>query len=305
MARLFTLTWKISPEHHGVLIRDFLKEHHISKSALVDIKFHGGSIKVNGDDVTVRYLLQKGDELSLAFPPEQRSEGLRSENIPLDVVYEDEYLLVINKQAGLPSIPSRTHPTTSLSNALLHYYECNDIPSTIHLVNRLDKDTSGLLIVAKNRYVHYLFSKAQQTHSIERTYHAFVEGRLASSSGTICAPIGRKLDSIIEREVREDGQYAVTNYSVLEEFEHGTYVSLKLETGRTHQIRVHMAHLGHPLVGDDLYGGKCEYMLRQALHSYHLTFFHPILHKQLSFVSPIPSDMEEAKKKLAQKREYT
>ncbi|MBM7702545.1 RluA family pseudouridine synthase [Metabacillus iocasae] len=299
MARLFTLTWKISQAHHGMLLRDFLKDHHISKTALVDIKFRGGAIQVNNKDVTVRYVLQEDDDLCVAFPPEQPSEGLKSTNIPLDIVYEDEYLLVVNKQAGLPSIPSRTHLNMSLSNALLYYYETNQIGSTVHLVNRLDRDTSGLLIVAKNRYVHYLFSKAQQTHSIERTYHALVEGRLALKSGTIHASIGRKDSSIIEREIREDGQHAVTHYTVLEECEHATYVSLKLETGRTHQIRVHMSHLGHPLLGDDLYGGTCKVIYRQALHSYHLTFFHPILQQRMSFTSPIPLDMEEAKKALS------
>jgi len=178
-----------------------------------------------------------------------------------------------------------------LSHALLHYYEQHHIASTIHLVNRLDRDTSGLLIVAKHRYVHHLFSKEQRHHNIHRTYRALVHGVLPGDNGTINEPIGRKNESIIEREVRPDGQHAVTHYEVLERFNDYTYVQLKLETGRTHQIRVHLSHLGHPLLGDELYGGRRDAIERQALHSYELNFYHPILQKAFSFTAEIPEDM--------------
>jgi 23S rRNA pseudouridine1911/1915/1917 synthase len=247
MSEQFTLTWTINEKGSGRLVREFLKEHDISKTALTDIKFNGGDILVNGEHVTVRYSLKQGDVLSVLFPPEIPSEGLAAENIPLDIVYEDAYILVVNKPPFLSSIPSREHPTGSLSHALLHYYEQHHIASTIHLVNRLDRDTSGLLIVAKHRYVHYLFSKEQRHHNIHRTYRALVHGVLPGDNGTINEPIGRKNESIIEREVRPDGQHAVTHYEVLERFNDYTYVQLKLETGRTHQIRVHLSHLGHPL----------------------------------------------------------
>ncbi|HWO98471.1 MAG TPA: RluA family pseudouridine synthase [Bacillus sp. (in: firmicutes)] len=291
MSEQFTLTWKIKEDGSGCLVREFLKEHGISKTALTDIKFNGGEILVNGEHVTVRYSLKQGDVLSVLFPPEIPSEGLTAENIPLDIVYEDEYILVINKPPFLSSIPSREHPTGSLSHGLLHYYEKHHIASTIHLVNRLDRDTSGLLIVAKHRYVHHLFSKEQRNHNIHRTYRALVHGVLPVDKGTIDAPIGRKSESIIEREVRPDGQHAVTHYEVLERLGDCTYVQLNLETGRTHQIRVHLSHLGHPLLGDELYGGRRDKIERQALHSYELNFHHPILQKTFSFTAEIPEDM--------------
>lgn len=291
MSEQFTLTWTVSEKDAGRLVREFLKEQDISKTALTDIKFNGGDILVNDEHVTVRYPLKRGDVLTVLFPPEVPSEGLTAESIPLDIVYEDEYILVINKPPFLSSIPSREHPTGSLSHALLHYYEKQHIASTIHLVNRLDRDTSGLLIVAKHRYVHHLFSKEQKQHNIHRTYRALVHGVLPVDNGTIDAPIGRKSESIIEREVRSDGQHAVTHYEVLERLDDCTYVQLKLETGRTHQIRVHLSYLGHPLLGDELYGGSRSKIERQALHSHELNFYHPILQRAFSFRAEIPEDM--------------
>jgi 23S rRNA pseudouridine1911/1915/1917 synthase len=291
MSERFTLTWKVAEEDSGRFVKEFLEEKNISKTALTDIKFNGGDILVNGGHVTVRHSLREGETLSVLFPPEVPSEGLMPEKIPLDVVYEDEYILVINKPPFLSSIPSREHPTGSLSHGLLHYYDQHHISSTVHLVNRLDRDTSGLLIVAKHRHVHHLFSKEQKLHHIQRTYHALVHGELADDNGTIDAPIGRKTESIIEREVRADGQQAVTHYEVLERLEGYTYIQLKLETGRTHQIRVHLSHLGHPLLGDELYGGTRENITRQALHSHDLHFYHPLLQKSLSFTADIPEDM--------------
>ncbi|WP_427126533.1 RluA family pseudouridine synthase [Priestia megaterium] len=292
MKQVFTLSWTVDNSFEGVAVREFLKEHDISKASLTDIKFRGGAIEVNGKHATVRYILQKGDEIKVAFPPEKASESLLPKAIPLDIVYEDEYILVLNKQPNMPSIPSREHLTWSLSNAVLYYYEKNNINSTVHLVNRLDRDTSGLLIVAKHRHVHYLFSKAQKEHEIKRVYRAFVHGKLVGKE-TIEAPIGRKESSIIEREVREDGQIAITHYTALRQYSSFTEVALSLETGRTHQIRVHMAYKGYPLLGDTLYGGTNHLISRQALHSYELTFFHPFLQKTLSFTAPLPPDMQK------------
>ncbi|KAA0546719.1 RluA family pseudouridine synthase [Bacillus sp. BGMRC 2118] len=274
-----------------MLVREFLKKQEISKVALTDIKFGGGDILVNNVSVTVRYVLREGDVLKVLFPPEKRSDDLLSENIPLHIVYEDAYLLVINKPPFMSTIPSRDHPTSSLANALLYYYEQKNIQSTVHIVNRLDRDTSGLLIVAKHRYTHHLFSKQQKVREIHRRYEAFVHGQIKQDCGTIQAPIGRKEDSIIEREVREDGQDAVTHFEVLARYKGFVHVSLKLETGRTHQIRVHMSHLGHPLLGDDLYGGKRELIARQALHSTELSFTHPITKENLHFEISLPEDM--------------
>lgn len=289
---VFTLQWKITKDSSGKLVREFLKLQEISKVALTDIKFGGGSILVNDVPVTVRYKLEEGEVLKVLFPPEKRSDDLPAESIPLSIVYEDDYLLVLNKPPFMSTIPSREHPSGSLANALLYYYEQQNIASTVHIVNRLDRDTSGLLIVAKHRYTHHLFSKEQKVRGIKRRYEAFVHGKVEQRVGMIDAPIGRKESSIIEREVREDGQASITHYEVIGNYDHFTHVSLKLETGRTHQIRVHMSYLGHPLLGDDLYGGSRSLINRQALHSTELSFTHPITKENMHFKIPLPEDMK-------------
>lgn len=286
-----TLSWKVKKENHHWLLRDYLRsEMEISRQALTVIKKEG-QLLINNENVTVRAYIHEGDDITVIFPPEQRSNGMVGRDIPLEFVYEDEHLLVINKQANLPTIPSIYHPDRSLANAVLFYYDNIGIPSTFHAVNRLDRDTSGLLIVAKHRFAHDLLTKQQQVGNIKRTYLAIVHNRIEKAEGIINAPIGRKKDSIIEREVTIDGQRAITHFKVLKYLEKETVVQLTLETGRTHQIRVHLSSIGHPLLGDDLYGGSLEKISRQALHSNSLTFYHPFLKCELSFTVDPPKDM--------------
>ena len=283
--------WKVEARHDQCFLREFLRgEKEISRLALTQIK-HDGKLLVNGEEVTVRAILKQGDEVTVIFPTEERGEGMQARNIPLHIVYEDDHLLVINKQANLPTIPSKYHPDYSLANAVIHYYDKNKIPTTFHAVNRLDRDTTGLMIVAKHRYAHDLFSKEQRAGTIKRTYVAIVHGHLKQEYGVINAPIGRKEDSIIERAVRKDGQEAITHFKVVKPLQEEMIVELSLETGRTHQIRVHMASVGHPLLGDDLYGGSLDKINRQALHSWQLQFFHPILKEEMSFMIDLPPDM--------------
>ena len=287
----FTLDWVV---HEETTIKEFLKKQKISKAALTDIKFKGGKITVNDVEENVRYTLKKGDHLKIVFPLEKPSEGLVSEKIPLHIVYEDENLLVVQKPYGMNTIPSREHPTGSLANALMGYYQDKGIEATIHIVTRLDRDTSGLVLVAKHRYIHHLLSEQQKSGEVKRKYVAFAEGSLLAND-TINQPIGRCADSIIKREVRIDGQYAVTHYKVLASYTTFSIVELTLETGRTHQIRVHLAHIGHPLLGDDLYGGSKELMNRQALHCYYLSFSHPVTNEQMEFSINLPEDMQKLK----------
>ncbi|WP_404449329.1 RluA family pseudouridine synthase [Sutcliffiella horikoshii] len=292
----FFLVFKAGARDEGKLLREFLKERQISKAALIDIKFNGGALHVNGSAVTVRYALYEGDTVEVFFPKEEPSDDLVAEDIPLDIVFEDEYVLVVNKPAGMASIPSREHRHGTLANAVLGYYQLMGICATIHIVTRLDRDTSGLMLIAKHRHAHHLFSLQQKEFGVKRRYEALVHGEMkgegGSASGKIDAPIGRKDTSIIEREVREDGQRAVTHYEVLRVGEGWSHVSLRLETGRTHQIRVHMAYLGHPLVGDSLYGGSVgDGMVRQALHSCELSFFHPVEEQEMLFSCRLPVDM--------------
>lgn len=286
------LQWTINSTDSGKSIKEFLKEHNISKTALTDIKFNGGQIAVNGQEENVRFQLQKNDLLTVQFPKEEPSTGLKGEDIPLNIVYEDDYLLVVNKPAEMNTIPSREHPKGSLSNALIGYYETIGLQATTHIVTRLDRNTSGLVLVVKSRYMHHLFSQQQKNGLVKRIYAAFVEGNL-KENGVIERPIGRKNTSIIEREVRSDGQYALTRYRIVKNFPDYTWLELQLETGRTHQIRVHMSYLGHPLLGDDLYGGSILKISRQALHCKKITFYHPVLQKHLEFTAVMPEDMKK------------
>nr|WP_263328315.1 RluA family pseudouridine synthase [Neobacillus sp. Marseille-Q6967] len=292
MQKRFQLRWEIDEQNKGKLIKQFLHEKEISRTALTDIKFKGGNILINDAEVTVRYSLKKGDILTVIFPAEQSSEGVRGEKIPLEILFEDEFLLLVNKPAGMSTIPSREHPSGSLANGLLGYYQDRNIQATSHIVTRLDRDTSGIVLIAKHRHVHHLFSKQQQSGKVKRMYEAFAGGIIQESTGTIEQPIGRKLDSIIEREVRSDGQYACTHFQVLKRYTKYTHIELQLETGRTHQIRVHMAYIGHPLLGDDLYGGNDSILKRQALHCKKLHFVHPFTGREMDFIAPLPKDMQ-------------
>ncbi len=292
----FTLKWKITNADEQKMIRDFLKEKGISKTALTDIKFKGGHIFVNGKEETVRYLLKIRDELKVEFPKENPSDSLKGEDTPLHILYEDDYVLVVNKQAGMSTIPSREHPSGSLANAIIGYYQKINLAATAHIVTRLDRDTSGLVLIAKHRHVHHLFSEQQKIREIKRVYEALSSGNLPEDSGIIKEPIARKTDSIIEREVNPNGQYASTRFNVIQRYHAFTLLQLQLETGRTHQIRVHLAYLGHPLLGDDLYGGQMDHINRQALHCCMLEFYHPFIEKKLTFTQGMPEDMSRLTK---------
>lgn len=292
MNQCLKIDWIVQAQQDGMLLRDFLRvEKKMSKKALAEVKFNGGTLLVNGEEVTVRKRLSQQDKVTVCFPPEKRSESLIPQKLELDILFEDDHYLLINKPAGLPTIPSREHPSYTLANGVLAYFAEHNIPGTFHAVNRLDRDTSGIVIIAKHSYAHDLLAKEQKQGNVERTYVAIVHGKLKEQKGTIAAPIGRKSTSIIEREVREDGQEAITHYEVIQATEEETTVSIKLETGRTHQIRVHFSSIGHPLLGDDLYGGKKEKINRQALHSRKASFSHPFSEKYDTFTAPIPEDM--------------
>lgn len=286
----FFLQWEIDQQSAMKTIKEFLQTQHVSKRALTAIKFSGGSICVNGIEQNVRYQLQASDILTIVFPPENASGKLAGENIPLVIKYEDRDVLVVDKPAGMNTIPSREHPSGSLANAITGYYERTALQRAVHIVTRLDRQTSGLVLIAKHRYAHHLFSEMQKLQKIERIYEAFAKGVCKEKEGFIEAPIGRKCDSIIEREVRSDGQYAATHYRVISQYADFCHLQLRLETGRTHQIRVHLSHIGHPLLGDELYDGPLDQIKRQALHCKELRFYHPFLHKHLTFCSALPAD---------------
>lgn len=287
------MEWTIDKEHQGMIIRDFLQDvHSFSRRMVVAIKFDGGKMLVNGSAETVRYRLVTGDRLTIIFPPEKKGYHMTPEKMPLDIIYEDADILVIHKKAGIATIPSSHHQSGTIANGVLAHYEERGIPYTVHVVTRLDRDTSGLLLIAKHRHSHSLIAQSQINGQVKRSYKAIIEGRLGQKQGVITANIGRKEGSIIERTVTERGKKAITHYQAVSETPRHTLVDVQLETGRTHQIRVHFSHMGHPLAGDDLYGGKQDDMSRQALHCSHISFEHPVSKEMISFEAPIPEDMK-------------
>lgn len=290
----FTLDFLMDGQ--GMLLRDFLQTKGISKRTLTAVKYDGGKLLVNGVEQTVRHILKTGDIVTVRFPVEQLSEGLKPENGPLTIIYEDNALLIIDKPAGQGSIPSRDQPAGTIANLVAGKFAVERVPSTVHVVTRLDRDTSGLMCIAKNRHIHHLLSEQMKTAGFHRRYMALAEGEMDLGKLIIEQPIGRKDGSIIERMVRADGQYARTDIEVTSRFEqngeHYAELSIKLHTGRTHQIRVHMQWLGHPLVGDDLYGGSQRLLDRQSLHCSSIAFRHPLTDAPLKFESEFPTDIQ-------------
>ena len=295
MSRPFTLQFAVDQADDGLLLREYLLQKQISKTALTDIK-STGALFVNGHAVTVRHQLHAGDYITVQFPPEGGNTQLPAHLLPLRIVYEDDALLLVEKPAGISTIPSRLHPTDTLANAIAYHYVQTYHSAAVHFVTRLDLDTSGLVLVAKHRHIHHLFSLAQQSQTITKEYLALVSGCPAPAEGRIELPIGRASDDGIRRQIHPDGQQACTLYQTVQTYAHAdgirALLRLRLLTGRTHQIRVHMAALGHPLLGDALYDGDCRHITRQALHCAFLQFTHPLTGELLQFESPLPADMQ-------------
>lgn len=293
------MKWKITNEAAGMSIRDFLQQvGGLSRRILIAAKSEEGEILLNGKHETVRKQIEAGDILEVALPPEPISKYLYPEQLGLSIIYEDEAVLVVNKRAGMPTLPSPKHKSGTLANGILAHYQSIGNPNTIHVVTRLDKDTSGLLLIAKDRLSHSLLAKSQQQFSISRKYQAIVEGIMETNQGKIDAPIGRKPDSIVEREVTQTGKPALSYYQVEKCLQNHTLVEVELATGRTHQIRVHFSHIGHPLAGDDLYGGTLHELNRQALHCHKLTFQHPFTNEVHTLHAELPNDMREVIQRL-------
>lgn len=287
------MKWEILQQHEGMTIYDFLyDELNFSNRLIKKAKSEGNFILVNGTKRTVRYILQCGDVLHVKFAPEKKGLFMTATHLPLSFVYEDEHVIVIDKQPYVTTIPSRLHPTHTVANGLIYYYEKNNLPYTAHIITRLDRNTSGLLLVAKHQYSHSLLSNIQREGQIKRKYKAIVHGHLYKKSGEINVPIGRKDGSIIERTVRKDGQFASTLYEVEREIGPYSLVNIQLKTGRTHQIRVHFSYLGHPLVGDELYGGDVTILKRQALHCETLSFIHPFSKEEVTMTSELHNDLQ-------------
>ena len=282
----------IDEDSAGLRVEQFLRRKRYSGQNLSEIKRMPKSILVNGVHYYMRQELSNGDHLQVRICETKNSEKIPPTNLPLDIIYEDEDLLVLNKPAGMPIHPSLNNYTNSMANALAYYFQSQGKPFIFRCCNRLDRDTSGLTIVSKHLVSGSILSDMTKYREVHREYLAIARGSVTPSEGTIQAPLGRKEGTIIERTVDwEHGEDAVTHYKVVKEANGHSLVSLRLETGRTHQIRIHMKHLGYPLIGDYLYNPDMEYMTRQALHSHHMEFTHPITGEHMSFTAPLPEDM--------------
>lgn len=282
----------IAEDSAGLRVEQFLRRKRYSGQNLSEIKRMPKSILVNGVHYYMRQELSKGDHLQVRICETKNSEKIPPTNLPLNIIYEDEDLLVLNKPAGMPIHPSLNNYTNSIANALAYYFQSQGKPFIFRCCNRLDRDTSGLTIVSKHLVSGSILSDMTKYREVHREYLAIARGSVTPSEGTIQAPLGRKEGTIIERTVDwEHGEDAVTHYKVVKEANGHSLVSLRLETGRTHQIRIHMKYLGYPLIGDYLYNPDMEYMTRQALHSHHMEFTHPITGEHMSFTAPLPEDM--------------
>lgn len=282
----------IDEDSAGLRVEQFLRRKRYSGQNLSEIKRMPKSILVNGVHYYMRQELSTGDHLQVRICETKNSEKIPPTNLPLDIIYEDEDLLVLNKPAGMPIHPSLNNYTNSMANALAYYFQSQGKPFIFRCCNRLDRDTSGLTIVSKHLVSGSILSDMTKYREVHREYLAIARGSVTPSEGTIQAPLGRKEGTIIERTVDwEHGEDAVTHYKVVKEANGHSLVSLRLETGRTHQIRIHMKYLGYPLIGDYLYNPDMEYMTRQALHSHHMEFTHPITGEHMSFTASLPEDM--------------
>ncbi|MFC7321229.1 RluA family pseudouridine synthase [Halobacillus campisalis] len=284
-----TLT-KVFRVHKEGVLREFMRSDlKFSRQLLKKVKT-AGKLFVNGGKADLNYPVKRGDLLKVVFPKEERGLRMTGEQVPLSIIYEDEDILVLNKPPGIAVSPGRDHSSGTLAQGILYYYDEHDIPFTVHIVTRLDRDTSGLILVAKHSYSHSVLTA--QGIMVDRKYTALVEGRNLENEGTIDKPIRRNSSSIIQREVHEEGKKAITEFRVLDKASSSSKIQCKILTGRTHQIRVHMASLNSPILGDSLYGSAFKGLKGQALHCHELAVVHPWTGKCMKFTCSHPKEWD-------------
>lgn len=280
------------------------QEFCISANLLVRLR-KSKKVFLNGKNCYIDSIIKDTDIVSIDIGFDEDNSNIVPTNMDLDILYEDDGLLILNKPAGIPVHPSILHFEDSLSNGVKYYFDSVNLHRKIRPVNRLDRNTSGIVIFAKNEYIQECLSKQMQSNAFKKEYLAICCGRFDKKEDTINAPIARKENSIIERCINESGDMAITHYKVINEFEldestnsgSSEHINLSellinLETGKTHQIRVHMAYIGHPILGDSLYGSTSNLISRQALHSYKIEFIHPITKQKMELTAPVPDDIK-------------
>ncbi|RKD31464.1 RluA family pseudouridine synthase [Thermohalobacter berrensis] len=269
---------KVLLDNLGISTRLFRK---LSKNKLIFL---------NNKKVKPGQLTNKGDTITIIMKDED--QNIKPQNIPLDIIYEDYDLLILNKQPYMVVYPTKSHKDNTIANGIAYYFNQKGINKKIRFVNRLDMNTSGILVVAKNSFGHQQMSRQFENNIVEKKYITIVKGRLKKEKGLINKPIGIDDDNPIRRKVKDEGKEAVTKYKVIEKYKDASLVEVKIETGRTHQIRVHLSSIGHPIIGDTLYNEETELIKRQALHSYSLKFKIPRTGKQKEVIAKIPNDMK-------------
>ncbi|WP_199910011.1 RluA family pseudouridine synthase [Paenibacillus sp. CAA11] len=303
------ITYIVPPEEDGYLLKTILQKRlRVSRKLLSRLKLTEHGIMLNGERVYISVKVRPGDVVSIQLEQEI-SEDILPQPMDLDILYEDEALLILNKRAGVIVHPTHGHYTGTLANGVVHYWAEQGVRYRFRPVHRLDQETSGVLAVAKNAYVHQHISEQMIAGQVDKKYAAIVHGRPTPSEGTVDGPIDRDPAEPHRRIVTPSGYPALTYYKVVEKYHQGSMVHLKLGSGRTHQIRVHMTWMGCPLIGDKLYSqagrgedearelqsaGKLDELIdRQALHARELGFVHPLTGEYMLFTAPLPEDMEE------------
>lgn len=294
------IVFTVDEKDEGLKLRYYLQRVQRLSGRLIKGAALSGRIEINNKRVKLNHIVKSGESISINLVKKE-SQNVEPEKMDIEVVYEDDDLIVVNKRPGIVVHPTRSYPSGTLANGLMYYFKEKGEDCIVRLVSRLDMDTSGLIIVGKNQFAHMALARDMKTEEFEKSYIAVIHGKMEKSEGTIDLPIYRQEGEDIRRIIDERGQKSITHYKVIKDLKNDQLLKLTLETGRTHQIRVHLSYLGHPIYGDTLYGKEDDsmYINRQALHAYRLKFPHPRGNKILELETDIPEDISKLIKKIS------